>query len=67
MAERQAWHPVLFHCPQTGHKVQGLLAEDTTGMADGHYEAVACIACAGTHFINRRSGALLGTPRDRVG
>lgn len=66
MAERQNWHPVLFHCPQTGHKVQGLLADDPNAALDGHYEAVSCIACAGTHFINRQSGALLGTPREQA-
>ncbi|WP_367277061.1 hypothetical protein [Bradyrhizobium sp.] len=38
--------------------VQHRLAEEVN--ADNSYEAVACNACAGLHFINRATGRLLG-------
>jgi hypothetical protein len=63
MSDRQRWRPILFECPQTGQKVQGVLAEETFGAGDTHYEAVSCLACSGVHFINAGTGALLGLPR----
>jgi len=64
MADRQRWRPVLFHCPQTGLKVQGLVAEESLGASPGDYETVSCIACSGVHFINPRTGMVLGMSRD---
>ena len=64
MDNRQGWRPVLFHCPQTGHKVQGLVAERAFGASPGDYETVSCIACSGVHFINAQTGAVLGMSRD---
>jgi hypothetical protein len=60
MAERQRWRPVLFDCPQTGHKVQGLLAEPVSGTAEIRYESVSCLACSGVHFVNPANGRVLG-------
>ena len=60
MAERQRWRPVLFDCPRTGQKVQGLLAEQVSGAGETHYEPVACLACSGTHFIDPVQGKVLG-------
>ena len=65
MADRQRWRPILFECPQTGQKVQGLLAEEAFGAGSTRYESVSCLACSGVHFINAGTGALLGKPRDR--
>jgi hypothetical protein len=53
----------LFDCPQTGQKVQGLLAEETFGAGDIHYETVSCLACSGVHLVNAQTGAVLGLPR----
>jgi hypothetical protein len=64
MADRQSWRPVLFNCPQTGHKVQGLVAEEAFATNEPRYEAVNCLACAGIHFIDPARGTVLGAPRD---
>jgi hypothetical protein len=61
MADRQRWRPVLFDCPQTGQKVQGMLAEQVAGADDSRYESVSCLACSGVHFIDRLNGKVLGS------
>jgi hypothetical protein len=63
MTNRQRWRPILFDCPQTGQKVQGLLAEEAFEAGDTRYETVSCLACSGVHFINVSTGAVLGLPR----
>jgi len=60
MADRQTWRPILFDCPLTGQKVQGLIAEEATGES---YDTVNCLACAGVHFIDRTRGTVVGVPR----
>lgn len=65
MADRQSWRPVLFQCPRTGQTVQGLMAEDASGVKAGDYESVSCIACSGLHFVNAHTGCVLGMPRDK--
>jgi len=65
MADRQHWRTILFHCPQTGHRVQGLISTDTSRAEAGDYETVSCIACSGVHFINPLTGSVLGMPRDK--
>ena len=62
MADRQRWRPILFNCPRTGHKVQALLAEETTGAADARYESVSCLACSGIHLIDSDGHVLGSTP-----
>ncbi len=64
MADRQRWRPVLFNCPQTGHKVQGLVAEEAFVTGEPRYETVNCLACAGIHFVDPVRGTVLGAPRD---
>jgi hypothetical protein len=64
MADRQSWRPILFDCPQTGHKVQGLVAEEAFGTGETRYETVSCLACAGVHFVDPSRGKVLGAPRD---
>ncbi len=59
MAER--WRPVLFDCPRTGQKVQGLVAaEEVPGDGNTRYEPVSCLACAGVHFVDFQ-GRTLGS------
>jgi hypothetical protein len=60
MADRQRWRPVLFDCPQTGQKVQGMLAEPVAGTGEKRYESVLCLACSGVHFIDPVNGRVLG-------
>ena len=52
---------VLFRCPRTGLNVQHWLA-DEIGPDDPQcsYETVVCKACTRLHFINRKTGKLLG-------
>jgi hypothetical protein len=65
MADRQSWRPVLFDCPRTGHKVQALLAEETTGEGT-RYESVSCLACSGIHLVDPTDGKVLGgAPNNR--
>ncbi len=49
---------MVFICPRTDLKVQHRL--DRVGALDHEYEAVTCPACGRLHFINLRSGKLLG-------
>jgi len=63
MIDRQSWRPILFHCPQSGQRVQGLIAEEISSAKPGDYESVSCIACSGVHFINVHTGIVLGMSR----
>ena len=60
MSDRQRWRPVLFECPQTGHKVQGLVPEPVAGTTDTRFESVSCLACSGIHFVDPVTSKVLG-------
>jgi hypothetical protein len=49
----------LFTCPTTNLKVQHWL-DDNDEATEDDYEAVVCQACAKLHFVNRKTGKLLG-------
>jgi hypothetical protein len=51
--------PFIFKCPETWMNVQHWLDEDDDG-PDNEYEGVTCAACTRLHFINRKTGKLLG-------
>ena len=51
--------PFRFHLPATSMNVQHLL-EDDQDASDNEYEGVSCPACAMVHFVNRKTGKLLG-------
>jgi hypothetical protein len=36
------------------------LSEDDQDAPDNEYEGIACPACAKVHFVNRKTGKLLG-------
>ena len=56
---------IVFRCPHTGMHVQHWMAEEVTGETPrGIYDTVVCDACARIHFINRRTGKLLGEAAD---
>jgi hypothetical protein len=63
MSDPVRLRPALFDCPRTGQKVQGLFAEEAFSAGETRYESVSCLACSGTHFINPRTGAMLGSFR----
>jgi hypothetical protein len=49
----------LFTCPVTSMKVQHWLDNDQDAPEDA-YEGITCKACARVHFLNRKTGKLLG-------
>jgi hypothetical protein len=49
----------VFTCPATLMNVQHLLVDDQ-GAPDNEYEGITCLACAKLHFVNRKTGKLLG-------
>lgn len=49
----------LFRCPNTGHKVQGFVAEDVSDDADT-YEPVTCLICKQVHLVKPTTGKVLG-------
>lgn len=51
---------VLYQCPRTGMKVQTWLADDPESPAQASFELLHCPACSQMHFVNRRTGNLLG-------
>ena len=55
--------PVLFRCPTTGLQVHVIVAEDVTEDDDA-FVPLACTACSGSHFVNVRTGKVLGSPDD---
>jgi hypothetical protein len=50
---------VVFRCPATGLNVQHQL-DDDPDIPDTEYETITCPACVKLHFINRRTGKLMG-------
>jgi hypothetical protein len=56
--------PFIYRCPTTGLSVQGLVPDDEESEgadgADSTYESVKCIACGRMHFINPKTGKLMG-------
>jgi hypothetical protein len=47
--------PFLYRCPNTGQQVQAWAADDPTEDDDA-YEMVTCLACAGLHLVNPKTG-----------
>jgi len=49
----------VFRCPVTSMNVQHWLDDDDDA-PENEYEAITCKACARLHFLNLRTGKLLG-------
>jgi hypothetical protein len=49
----------IFTCPDTSMKVQHWLDEDDD-VQENEYVGITCPACAGLHFINRKTQKLFG-------
>ncbi len=50
----------LYRCPVTQLTVQGFVADDPTEDRDEGFEAVKCTGCAWTHWVNPKTGKVLG-------
>lgn len=48
----------LYRCPNTGFKVQGYSAEETSD--EDAYQSVTCIMCRQVHLVNPATGKVLG-------
>jgi hypothetical protein len=55
---------IIFRCPATGLDVQTLLPRDEDASKGRHYESLTCPSCSQLHFVNRRTGKLLGYEKD---
>ncbi len=51
---------IVFKCPRTGLQVQTPLAHGSGDSQGEQFEAVKCLACTQIHFVNRRTGKVLG-------
>jgi hypothetical protein len=51
--------PFIFRCPVTNLNVQHQL-DDNSDIRENEYEGIICNACARLHFLNRKTGKLLG-------
>jgi hypothetical protein len=49
--------PFLYRCPNTGQKAQGLTVEEAF---ENTYEAILCVACRRLHFVNPKTGKVVG-------
>ena len=47
----------IYRCPNAGQNVQGFFAED---LDKRDFEAVACTACTGLHWVNPKTVRVLG-------
>ena len=51
---------LIFRCPNTGHNVQGWVADDPEADDGESYESIACHACGRAHLVNPATGKVLG-------
>jgi len=46
---------VLYHCPNTGFRVQGYTVNETVPSGRDSYEPVTCLACKLVHRVNPKT------------
>jgi hypothetical protein len=56
----------VFTCPTTSMKVQHW-SDESIDVPETEYDGVVCQACTKLHFINRKTGKLLGQDDDQAG
>jgi hypothetical protein len=57
--------PFVYRCPVTGLHVQGLVPDDDESDGAGDtFEGIDCLACGGVHFVNPKTGKLMGEDRE---
>jgi len=52
--------PFIFHCPNTGFRVQGFASEDESEGAGDVFVGVTCLACGSMHLVNPKTGKMVG-------
>ena len=50
----------LYRCPGMGLSVRGWIVDDPANPDHRGYEAVSCPACARVHYVNAKTGKVLG-------
>ena len=56
---------IIYRCPITSLEVQTLLQpSDQSLEGKTHYESLTCPSCTRVHFVNRKTGKLLGHEKD---
>jgi hypothetical protein len=50
----------IFRCPRTDMNVQGFVVDDPTRDRAEGYEPVQCTACTQVHYVNSKTGKVLG-------
>jgi hypothetical protein len=50
--------PLPKHCPNTGYRIQGFIAEEAPGQ--GVYHPIECLACKRVHLVNPATGEVAG-------
>ena len=54
----------LYRCPNTGHLIQGFIAEPVVADDHDRYELVICLFCRQVHLVNPATGKVLGEDAD---
>ena len=54
---------VLYHCPNTGFRVQGYTVDEMIPPDHDDYVPVRCLACKLRHDVNPKTGKVLGERR----
>ena len=57
---------LLFTCPVTHMSVQHWLDDDDLSPPGERYQSIVCPACARLHFINRKTGRVLGQGEEQA-
>src|SRR6516165_9367937 len=57
---------LLFTCPVTGIRVQQWLDDDDPVKPGDSYQPIICPACVRLHFVNRKTGRLLGQKEEKA-
>jgi hypothetical protein len=56
---------IIYKCPITALEVQTLLQRsDQSREGNKQYESIACPSCTRLHFVNRKTGKLLGYEKE---
>ncbi len=51
---------IIFTCSVTNMMVQQWLEDDESNATNQEFQGIICPACSQLHFINRKTGQLLG-------
>jgi hypothetical protein len=54
---------ILYHCPNTGFRVQGYIADEAVPRDHDAYEPVTCLACEAVHLVKPKTGEVFGVIR----